>query len=195
MQPQMRISAVPGTKSVTCHLWAGPVDRRATPTLRSIYGEAVSASVMTRGPEAELAEPRSVCESRLLSDWTQPSVMCVSEAENCVKYWAMCTPAGSAERSLICDLRAFGAYACKCLGMCARACLCMHTSVNFSAVLMRSSRAWRCVCVCVCMCLISGVRSSPQREEAERWIFMPNRGNSSLWRQIQDETMPGRIQN
>lgn len=84
MRPQMRISAVAGTKSVTCHLWAGPADRRATPVLSSIYGEALSASVMTRGPEAELAEPRSVCESRLVSDWTQPSVMCVSEAGNCV---------------------------------------------------------------------------------------------------------------
>lgn len=86
IRPQMRTSARwLAPKPVTCHLWAGPADRRATPMLSSIYGEAVSASVMTRGPEAELAEPRSVCESRLVSDWTQPSVMCVSEAETCVK--------------------------------------------------------------------------------------------------------------
>lgn len=67
-RPQMRRSAVAGTESVTCHLRAGPTDRQATPMLSSIYGMAMSASVMTRGPEAELAESRSVCESRLVSD-------------------------------------------------------------------------------------------------------------------------------
>ena len=62
MQPQMRISAVAGTKSVACHLWTGSADLRATLMLSSIFGEVVRASVMTRGPEAELAEPRSVGE-------------------------------------------------------------------------------------------------------------------------------------
>lgn len=64
----MRISSVAGTESVTCHLWTGAADRQATPMLSSIYGEALSASVMTRGPEAELAEPMSVCECWLVSD-------------------------------------------------------------------------------------------------------------------------------
>lgn len=67
MRPQMRISAVQiGSGSATCHLRAGPADRGATPALSSIYGDTVSASVMTRGPEAELAE--CLGESRLVSD-------------------------------------------------------------------------------------------------------------------------------
>lgn len=72
--------------------------------------------------------------------------MCVSETRNCVKYWAMCTLSESDERSLICDSRAYGVCVCANVSRCVCACLCMHTSANFTAVLMRSRKPRRCVC-------------------------------------------------
>lgn len=77
----------------------------------------------------------------------------MSQAGNRVKYWALCMLTDSAERRLICDSRTFWSQSLANDWMDVCAWLCMHTSVNFAAVLMRSRTARSGVCVCKCVCV------------------------------------------
>lgn len=163
------------------------------------------------GPEAELAEPMSVCECWLVSDWTQLPVMCVSEAQekkrNCVKHLGMRVLNDSADRCFICSLQAF--IVCVQMQMCGDVCahLCRHTSMNFIAVLIRSRYAWRGVGICVCVrarvccvhmsmsshlrCQISGAkRGNAEVNIYSKWgkfLFMKtNRGWNNAGKEFQN---------
>lgn len=123
-QPQMRISSVAGTESVTCHLWTGAADRQATPMLSSIYGEALSASVMTRGPRGRAGRAHE-CLWVLVSEWLNaaPCDVCVrgtrKKKEIVSNIWAcVCWMILLIDASFAACKLSLCACKCKCVGMC-----------------------------------------------------------------------------
>lgn len=119
--------------------------------------------------------------------------MCVSEAKYCVDYCATSTLTESDERRLICDLRDLSVRASKCLGICVCVLLYAYICELYCGVNEKQNSLKVCVCVCEYE-LSSPVSDHRLKERKHRgeYLFQTG-GNSSLLRQIQDETTPERI--